>query len=559
MSLISKNITLLVIASSYLSFGISELSEGEKGAVIENLKSIYSSSHDPERFNRRPPKYFVSDSRPAEPNEVLRTKEAVDKKSTLQQLAQTRLDPQFQQAQCQWLNQHTLNKGCKSQWELPSWEFMDHNNQIEQLTSGWLTTVEKNIDKLPFKGESAIDLWSDDYWRLEWGGISYRYSSRDYFDGYKEAITSYLQPDQWLKLLLDPSLPQRNNQIDAWAPSEKYDLSVNDLGFTLTREQKEEGALFADEEGNVESWMGLCHGWAAAAIMAPKPVKSVQAWGPEGSKIRFFPHDIRALTSLAWANGDYSSSFVGTRCNRKTPELSENGRVKDSECFDNNPASFHLALGNMIGLEKASFVMDAAFDYQVWNQPIKGYEFTFFNPLAPEQQSKNGLDVAVSYDAKFKSIDPFQKPLTRGKRNNSSSHYDDTGISKVVGVIVSVVYLAEVVPVHGESARGESLIRVTYTYDLELSQTESGFEIVGGEWHSNAHPDFLWVPTKGSMAHHLVDLYSLNFTGGDIPSASLTKQGQLASRLGYPLCSVISHLVQQSSGREYHCPSYRDF
>ena len=522
--------------------------------VSENIKKIYSAEFSPELMNQRPNKYIGDSTVSADPNPNLKQNVVLADNRSLWDLAQGKMESKFQEAQCRWLNKHTGNKGCKLVGEKASWETIDHANRPEALMKGWLSQVEKSLDKIPTQGQTSIDLWSDDYWRLEWGGISYRYYYKDYFDNYRDAISSYFQPSNWEKLLASLPAARLSQEIETWAPSEKYDLSVNDLKFNLTNEQKREGEAFVDESGNVESWMGLCHGWAAAAIMAPKPTRSVEFWGPEGTRLKFFPHDIRALTSLAWANGDFVTSFVGERCNNKTPEFFENGRIKDSDCFDNNPGSFHLALGNMIGIAKASFVMDAAFDYQVWNQPIQAYALRYFSPLEPNQQSSHWAEVAVPYDSKFKSIDPFQKPLTRGVKNWRTGVYDDSEISKIVGVIVTVVYLGEVAPLHGERASSENLIRVTYTYDLELTQRETGFEVTGGEWHSNAHPDFLWVPSKGAVAHSSLDQYGVGFTGRENPPDRITRGGQMASQGGYPLCPVISKLLKESSAQEYSCP-----
>lgn len=525
----------------------------EESLISTKLDQFYSSLYKPNMLNERPLKCLQQNNVSIEPNRFLKSKTGELKGGSLEELAQEKGISGFQNLQCNWLNEHTFGRACQRREALPGWEAMDRDNEIQKLTHSWVPSAVTNLDLLPVSGQTALNLWSDDYWRLEWGGISYRYSAGKYFSSYKEAINDYLQPDLWLKLSESGSASFRNTEIENWAPSEKYDIAINDLNFELTREQKEEGKSLADENGEVESWMGLCHGWAAASIMAPKAERTVNVWGPQGTQVRFFPHDIRALTTLAWANGYYQTSFIGNRCQDKKPEVFENGRVKDSQCFDNNPASFHLALGNMIGLARASFVMDAAFDYQVWNQPIKSYVFTYFNPLVPNQRSKKWADVAVPYDEKFKARDPFQKPLTRGKRGDGDTAYDDSKISKVVGVIASVVYLGEVAPSHGDDVSPENFIRVTYTYDLELSKKPDGFEVVGGEWHTNAHPDFLWVPVKGELSHALWDLSEMNYSGIEMPIDLLTRRAKFASKYGYPLCTILSHLLESSSGESYVC------
>lgn len=195
--------------------------------------------------------------------------------------------------------------------------------------------------------------------------------------------------------------------------------------------------------------------------------------------------------------------------------------------------------------------MDKTFDYEVWNQPIQSYEFTYFNPLNPEETSKKWQEVAVDYDATFKKNDRFQKPLTRGKR--VGNRFDDSGIEKVVGVIATVSYLVEVEPKVG-AANENAVERVTYTYDLELHQEGDTYVALGGEWHTNAHPDFLWVPAKDEVATTNYDSVEVSYNGKS-PTEALTATAAEASQSGgYPLCRVLKYLVEKSSGETYACP-----
>ena len=54
------------------------------------------------------------------------------------------------------------------------------------------------------------------------------------------------------------------------------------------------------------------------------------------------------MTTLAWANGDTKPTGLVGAVTRKNVETYPNGRIKAQECFDNNPSTFHLVLGNMI-------------------------------------------------------------------------------------------------------------------------------------------------------------------------------------------------------------------
>ena len=106
---------------------------------------------------------------------------------------------------------------------------------------------------------------------------------------------------------------------------------------TLTNKMWEEGRQYFDSKGSVERWMGICHGWAAAAYMYPRPAKAIYVKNSEGLEIPFFPSDIKGLGSLNYAKKRYASKFIGGRCNKKDPAKDDNMGEYDPVCFDTNP------------------------------------------------------------------------------------------------------------------------------------------------------------------------------------------------------------------------------
>ena len=60
--------------------------------------------------------------------------------------------------------------------------------------------------------------------------------------------------------------------------------------------------------------------------------------------------------------------------------------------------------------------------------------------------------------------------------------------------------------VENEPRQGEpypdDMYTVTYWYDLELDAQNN---IIGGEWLSNYHPDFLWTKKRNSRPQNTVD------------------------------------------------------
>jgi hypothetical protein len=282
-------------------------------------------------------------------------------------------------------------------------------------------------------------------------------------------------------------------------------------------------------------------------------LKPVTLTGASGVQVEFYPNDIKALLTLGWANGSFGTNFIGGRCNAKKPQIYPNGRLKQQECFDNNPATFHLVLGNMLGIGKVAFAYDKTFDYEVWNQPVTSYEVTYFNPLNPAQKSKKWNEVAISYDDAFKAKDRFQSPNTRGDGNGR-----DLNIKKIVGVIATVIYVSEYTPVHSPEPQSDELIRETYTYDLELSEQGGKLIPTGGEWHSNLHPDFLWAAQRGSFASSKADKVELGFDGKNEPTELVTRTASKASNEANPLCQVMQVLVKESTGKDiYQCPTDR--
>ena len=328
---------------------------------------------------------------------------------------------------------------------------------------------------------------------------------------------------------------------------------AGDEDFTFTNQQKNVGQDDTDDKGNVESWMGICDGWSAASIMAPMPKDPVDVTGAEGIIVHWYPDDVRALLAATWADADFDSGFIGENCEAKVPELYPNGRLKDPKCWAANPAALTLALGNMIGQAKLSFVLDSSYDVQVWNQPMKAYSITYFNPMDPTKRSKDWTTVATDYNAAFKAKDRFQNPLTRGKLGDAGKS-DDSGIKKIVGVIATIVYLDESDVNAGNTPGVESYTRTTYTYDLELSDSDGKLVPTGGEWHRNSHPNFMWVPHKNVVAKSSDEPSDLKYDPDEGPKDKLTKKAVKASGDGIPLCQVTKSLVDKSSGvATYSC------
>lgn len=324
--------------------------------------------------------------------------------------------------------------------------------------------------------------WSDDYWGIYLGVLGKRHADSSFPKSSDWKVNfDYIQRSPAAAVLAGGD----TNAVNRLSPSEKYDILVGDPQFSLTKQMWEEGRIYYERSGQVEMWMGICHGWAAAAYMLPRPVNAVTVVAADGqTQLTFYPSDIKALASLLWAKVSPRVKFIGGRCNDRNPQTDpQTGRILAQHCFDTNPGTWHLAMVNQIGVSQRGMVMDATYDYEVWNQPVLAYSFSYFNPASGA--AVNSLAEAAVRRAQF-SNDKFA--AWRGPQTDS-----------IVGIAMEVEYLVETAPSQfsPDGPHRDRVTKVRYLYDLELDFTG---KIIGGEWCQNAHPDFLWTPAKGARA-----------------------------------------------------------
>lgn len=109
-------------------------------------------------------------------------------------------------------------------------------------------------------------------------------------------------------------------------------------------------------------------------------------------------------------------------------------------------------------------------------------------------------------------------------------------------------YMVETSPFHLDTDEegNDAIRRVNYLYDLEL---DDELNIVGGEWYNNAHPDFLWVPLKGTSAVSYGDaLVSLDsfWDGQKYLESRWSKAARQSAKYGMPLAKMVKSLIQLS-------------
>ena len=404
------------------------------------------------------------------------------------------------------------------------------NDQARNLVDKFeLETLADIEAKKLTSAKLAETPWSDDYWAIYAGGISKRYADPTIrtSENWKQNVDALKKA--WTR-------PQTAAEIDKLSPSEKYDLLIGDTTRGLTMQQLNEGQGYAKPDGSgVETWMGHCHGWSPAAYNVTRPKNKIVVKSADGKlDIPFYPSDIRALSTLLWANTNPTTKFIGGRCNTDKPPQDANGRITAAECRDVNPATWHKSVVNQIGVAKRSMVLDVTFDYQVWNQPFYSYKYTYFNP----QTRKAAATLAAAKVKKGFAEDKFK--ATRA-----------AAATDLVGIQMKVKWVVETQPSHAatNSPADDLTSGATWLYTLELDKDG---KIIGGEWMQNAHPDFLWTPPAGTHARAGQETTAVVASEtkwdakGPIPAA-LKTTAAAAAKAGDPLGAIVEALAARSA------------
>lgn len=247
--------------------------------------------------------------------------------------------------------------------------------------------------------------------------------------------------------------PAERNRL---SPAEKYDLLAGRWDFPVTRSEIAlSQAYWRSYRGEIPEWFGICDGWAVASVLMPEPKRTVRAQTPFGFTIDLYPADMKAMLSYFFAKTRLHYRAVGGRCNAQTIELDANGRPIRAECRDLNPATLHLALDELIARQNRPIILDLQPGYEVWNYPISAYEMAYSNMRQ------------LSQEPQYQHAAP--------------------GTVYLVDVKVQLQKTALVQPHYQPSQPLISSEELRYTLELDAWQ-----RVIGGEWISKNHPDFLW-------------------------------------------------------------------
>ncbi|MCM2322219.1 MAG: hypothetical protein NDJ90_03050 [Oligoflexia bacterium] len=363
--------------------------------------------------------------------------------------------------------------------------------------------------------------WSGSYWPHYKGILARRYLDPGFPDS-KDYRTNH----RYLRETMGKMHPA------VFSPAEKYDLLVGDPDFTLTRTVLDWGEKWAREREALgfspEEWMGICYGWSSASLMVPRPERAVTVLAADGMTwVEFLPSDIKGLATLLWDQALVPRRWAGGICREAVPRTDEFGRPLGSECLDSNPATWHLALVNQIGVSRRSLVADIKSDERIFNQPLVGYTYRYFNP---------------KYWSVVQSL-PAGKVAIRDFPEDYFSIFRSPRATQVIGVEMVIVYVNET---HPSSSRWDQqseddLESRVLLYDLEL---DAEGKIVGGEWYSEVRPDFVWVPPVGTRAVSIGDsqLKTPSWNGTVALPRDWSETARWTSRYAQPLAAIVETL-----------------
>ena len=319
--------------------------------------------------------------------------------------------------------------------------------------------------------------WSGSFFPSWLGGVSGRWQDFSFIRIWKTLMGEHFLPKpELVDLLHTAALPEHGAaalEINQLAPTEKYDIAVGDYYLTASRsESATRGRGLLDKFPNSPFWAGYCNSISLAAIYEKEPQHKVRVLNPDGYEVEFYPNDIKALLGISYIFVYPKNWDLGARCETSGP--------KNEACLDVNPAALVIALTNLIGLAKTSFVIDKEPFLGIQNAPIRKAMVRVINPpyFTSERQHF------------FKVEDHVVKWLV------------DVEIDLTVSKIGPLEH----------SSYGEEALSYRATLGLDQSQN-----LVGGRWEDPFHhPDFAWggglvTTTPGKVGAELMGNSSIEW------------------------------------------------
>jgi hypothetical protein len=327
----------------------------------------------------------------------------------------------------------------------------------------WKTTYPEAI------GHSET-IWADTYWpasegshNARWQGPTVKSPLEKYDAAFNNAPGCETQPE----VSGEGAKAKWNTYNSCAGPAAKWQTESYEHIGLMHNGIDDDGDGKTDVYGNdgvdgVQGWWGSCHAWTPASQLVPEPQHAVTLNG-----VTFDVGDIKALIQNVFDRT--ASVMLGGRCNSKEITHDVRGSANDA-CADVNPGALHVVMTNFLGINQLPLVEDRTANYEVWNQPVAGYEIT--------QQDKVSAEAAMRCLGRTGSKYKYNK--------DAKSLYE---------VRMTVSYVGESSPTNEVLGYRNNLSTDDYHYILEVGSTG---KVIGGRYCTdgeNSHIDFLWSPT----------------------------------------------------------------
>ncbi|RLN72781.1 hypothetical protein BBO99_00009717, partial [Phytophthora kernoviae] len=320
---------------------------------------------------------------------------------------------------------------------------------------------------------TAVLPWSGNYWPTYKDGINVKWKTGESSAAEKYATAFDLDVDAFKDgISLSTGILSESYTGSTSCMSDDDCSSLGDGSLCGIRDGETSGYC-------IPTWFGICHAWAAAAMLEKEPMCDAQK-----NNVTFHPVDIKALLTQAYDGAAIEVVFTGVRFNGpdSPEELDQYGRYVDSARRDISPGFFHIAVANTLGKQKQSFIVDVSSDSQVWNQPVQKYEF-----LEAEIVDAAKLSLEYFGNATYPFNDDMKYLAKCTTRLTWTAESLEDGALTATGRIAAYTVYQD------------------YEYCLELDEN---YAIIGGEWLGDSrkdHPDFFWFPVDKPSTDTVTD------------------------------------------------------
>ncbi|GLE02931.1 hypothetical protein PINS_up011795 [Pythium insidiosum] len=336
------------------------------------------------------------------------------------------------------------------------------SRDIQRLEEHFKASMETRLSEFekPEFRQAAFERapWPSSYWPIYQDGINARWDPQDQSPAEKYARAFGHDPKAFMDKV------SAVNGVDSMSRRRQCKETTDCASLR-------DGSICGKREGQstgrcIPGWFGICHAWAPAAILEREPRCAVQK-----GNVTFQPFDLKALLTEVYDGVQLPTVFTGARFNGpdEPVKLDKYGRYEDAARRDLGPGFFHIAIANIMGRFKQSFIVDVTAGSEVWNQPVRGYDIQEIRKLSPSA-------AAQTYFGTSKYV--FNTAAVNVAYVKNQFSWIVEGIEN--GPMV-------------ETGRVDVYTRsATYEYLLELDKDD---KVIGGEWVGDSrynHPDFLW-------------------------------------------------------------------